>query len=337
MNHNKKMIINHLRAVLVSSAALSLVPVSFVGLSSSAQAASCCGGGSASSLVLPKFSKAMFDVSMDYEHYDGFWDNNGDWVEDPAGSDLNQYRINLGYAHRLTPNWQASVTLPYVFNQNKYASLERNTNGIGDGTASIWYEAFDKITCVWDVKSWEDLIPAVFLGGTLTVPTGTSPYDDVSDNFDITGRGFYRLDASILIDKTVYPWNLSLGATYGKYLERPINSEYGTNVQPYHKQLGDRFNTNLSFGYTYFTDEMESLTTTLAYAILQEDEAKIDGVIDTTSGVRKESVSMTLAWATEKRDWVYKLTVSHAPSRDGWGENFPTTDVITVGVSHVLR
>ena len=330
---NKKMIINHLRAALVSSAALALSG----GFIPTAQAASCCGGGSASSLVLPKFSKAMIDVSFDYENYKGFWDNDGDWKPDPEGSDLNQYRLNLGYAHRLAPNWQASVTLPYVYNQNQYSTYERNTNGFGDGTISLWYEAFEKITCVWDVKKWEDLIPAVYMGGTLTVPTGTSPYDDISDNYDITGRGFYRLDASILVDKTIYPWNMTFGASYGKYLERPVNSENGIDKEPYHKQLGDRFNTNLSVGYTYFTDEMASITSTLAYAILTEDEAKIDGVIDTTSGFRKESVSMTLAWATENRDWVYKLTYSHSPTRDGMGQNFASTDVITVGVSHVLR
>lgn len=328
--------INHLRAVLVSSTALSLIAVAFtLSLSSTAQAASCCGGGSASSLVLPKFSKAMIDISMDYEHYTGDWGPYGDWSSQT--NDLNQYRINLGYAHRLAPNWQASVTLPYVFNQNKYPTFERNTNGFGDGTVSVWYEAFEKITCVWDVNKWEDLMPAIFMGGTLTVPTGISPYDDISDNYDITGRGAYRLDASILIDKTIYPWNMTLGASYGKYLERPVNRELGIYVPPKRKQLGDRLNTTLSVGYTYFTDEMESITGTLAYARLTEDETKIDGNIDTTTGFRKESVSATVAWATENRDWVYKLTYSHAPSRDDWGENFDTTDIISIGVSHVLR
>ena len=327
--------INHLRAVLVSSTALSLIPVAFVGLSTTAHAASCCGGGSASSLVLPKFAEGMIDVSMDYEHYTGQWDNDGNWKSEPYN--LNQYRINMGYAHRLASNWQASVTLPYVFNRNKYPNLERNTNGFGDGTVSVWYEAFEKITCVWDVNKWEDLMPAVYMGGTLTVPTGTSPFDDVADNFDITGRGAYRLDASVLIDKTIYPWNMTFGATYGKYLERPVNQEYGTYVTPYHKQYGDRFNTNLSFGYTYFTDEMESITGTLAYAILKEDEATIDGTVDTTSGFRKETISATLALATENRDWVYKLTFNHSPTSNDWGENFATTNVITVGVSHVLR
>ena len=324
-----KTITNLTGVLLIMSGALGFTPAAW--------AASCCGGGSATSLILPKFSMAMVDASFDYEHYDGFWDSDGDWSVDPQGSDLNQYRLNLGYAHRLAPRWQASVSLPYVWNQNQYATLKRNTDGIGDGTVSLWYESFDMITCVWDVESWEDLLPAVYWGAALTVPTGTSPYDDVADNFDITGRGAYRLDASILVEKTIFPWNAGLSATYGKYLERPVNREYGTYVEPYDAQLGDRFNSTISFGYTYFTDEMESLTGTLAYAYLKEDEAEIDGAADTTSGLRKESIAATLAWASEDRDWITKLTWSHAPSNNGWGRNFPTTDVITVGISHVLR
>ncbi len=300
-------------------------------------AASCCGGGSASALVLPKFSQAMVDVSVDYESYDGFWKSDGSWSPDPAGSDLNQYRLNLGYAYRLAPRWQASISVPYVWNKNQYTSFSRNTDGLGDTKLSIWYEQFDKVACVWKVKKWQDLIPAVYWGGTLTLPTGTSQYGDVVDNFDITGLGMYRLDANVLFDKTVYPWNASFSANYGKYLERPVNREYGTYVEPYDKQRGDRLNSSLSFGYTHFTEEMRSITGTIAYAYLQEDEARIDGVVDTTSGMQKRSASATLAWASEDRDWVAKLTWSHALDKEGWGKNFPTTDVITVGVSHVLR
>lgn len=300
-------------------------------------AASCCGGGSSTSLVLPKFSQAMIDVSFDYESYNGFWKSDGNWAADPAGSDLKQYRLNLGYAQRLASRWQASISAPYVWNHDQYASFERNTDGVGDAKLSIWYEQFDKIACVWKVKDWRDLIPAVYWGGTLTVPTGTSPYDDVADNFDITGLGFYRLDANVLVDKTVYPWNATFSASYGKYLERPVNREYGAYVEPYDKQRGDRLNASLSFGYTYFTDNMESLTGTVAYSYLQEDEARIDGVIDTTSAIRKRSIATTIAWATDDRGWVTKITWSHAPARDGWGKNFPATDVITIGISHVLR
>ncbi|MCK4708051.1 MAG: hypothetical protein KAU21_05490, partial [Gammaproteobacteria bacterium] len=116
-----------------------------------------------------------------------------------------------------------------------------------------------------------------------------------------------------------------------------INRDYGTYVEPYEKKMGDRFSSSLSFGYTHFTDEMNSLTTTFAYSYLKEDKASIDGITDPTSGFKKESVALTVAWTNPTRDWVTKLSWSHSPTQDGWGYNFPTTDVISLGVSHVLR
>jgi len=94
------------------------------------QAASCCGGGSASSLLLPKFFTHMFGASFNYEQYHGFWNQDGIHVYDPPGSDLKQFRLNLGYAYRLAPNWQTSVVAPFVWNDNKYSGLESSTSGI---------------------------------------------------------------------------------------------------------------------------------------------------------------------------------------------------------------
>ncbi len=301
------------------------------------QAASCCGGGSASSLVLPKFSKAMSDISFDIEKYDGFWNQEGKHTPDPPGSDLRQYRLNLGYAHRFAPRWQGSITLPYVWNENDYAGLSSSTNGLGDATISLWYENFDGIQCVWKVKDIKDLIPATYFGATLTIPTGISPYDDVENSFDITGRGFYRLDGSVLLDKTVYPWNASLLLSYGTYFERSVNREYGNYVEPYKRRLGDRMLATLSVGYTQFLESMSTLTYTLAYSDLKENEGKVDGHRDPATGFRKRSIAATIAFATFDRDWVVKFTWSHALRGDDWGENFPTTDVYTVGVSHVYR
>ena len=96
--------------------------------------------------------------------------------------------------------------------------------------------------------------------------------------------------------KTIIVLGDSISASYGRYLERPVNREYGNYVEPYDKRLGDRFNATASFGYTYFMDTMESLTGTLAYAYMKEAKALIDGDIDTTSGLRKESIAVTLAW-----------------------------------------
>jgi len=300
-------------------------------------AASCCGGGSASSLTLSKFASSMIDVSLDVEKYDGYWDSEGKYKSDPPGSRLSQYRLNLGYARRLSPNWQVSAALPFVWNDNRYSAVSSSTKGIGDAAFGFWYEAFDEMRCVWKVESIEDMKPAIYAGATITAPTGISPYDGVSTSFDVTGRGFWRVDANLLLDKTVYPWNATLMYSYGVYMERPVNREYGNYVQPYHKKLGDRRLVSLSGGYTYFMHNMSSLTGTLALSELSEAGGTIDGAADPTTGMRKRSVAGTIAWASDDRDWVTKFTISHTIKQDGYGANFPATDVFTLGVSHVLR
>ncbi len=323
--------------VCIRQAAGAIVVASCCLLSQAVHAASCCGGGSASSLVLPKFSRAMIDVSVDFEQYDGFWNQDGKHVPDPPGSDLNQYRLNLSYAHRFASRWQGSASLPYVWNSNIYAGIESNTRGVGDASLSLWYEAFDAIKCVWKVRKPADLMPAAYFGATLTLPTGISPYNDVENSFDITGRGFYRLDANMLLDKTIYPWNATLFLSYGTYLERPVNREYGSYVEPYHKKLGDRKLATVSVGYTHFLESMDSVTLTFAFSHLREESGTIDGRTDTTTGLMKESVTTTLAYSTLDNDWIFKLSWNHTNKSDGWGANFPATDILTLGVSHVLR
>lgn len=296
-------------------------------------AASCCGGGSAASLLLPKISKAMSSISFDYEDYDGWWDKEGRHNDDQEGAHYKQYRLNLGYGLRIADRWQAALSVPYVYNDNEYSSGSRNEQGLGDMTINFWYENFDDIKCIWKVRTWEDLMPAVYFGTALTVPTGTSPYDDVEESEDITGRGFYRLDGSVLLDKTIYPWNMSFQYTYGTHLERDVNREYGTYVPPKKKKLGDRARATISLGYTHFFESMNTLTFTLAHSNLKEDETEVNGHSNPATGMEKKSLVATLAFATMDRDWVVKATYNQAYE----GENFPKTNIITIGVTHVYR
>ena len=317
-------------AALLAGAACFLAPAMV-------QAGSCCGGGAATTLVLPKFSQGMYDVSWDVEKYHGFWDENGKYRQDPAGSDLSQYRMNLGFAHRLASRWQASVAVPYVWNENKYSGLTSRSSGFGDTTLNLWYETFDGVKCVWKVRELADALPAVYLGTSLTIPTGISPYDNVKSSFDVTGRGFYRVDENILIDKTIYPWSASLYLSYGEYIDRPVDQEYGNYVEPYRKRLGDRMAGSFALSYIYFLESRDMLTLTTSLAYVAEGDGTINGERDPTSAFRKESIGATMAYSSMDRDWIYKLTWSHAVREDGWGANFPTTDIYSIGVSHGFR
>jgi hypothetical protein len=301
-----------------------------------AWAGSCCGGGGGSNLVLPSFYHSMIDLSSDAEKYNGLWNNEGKYIAQP-GYHLWQYRMNVGYARRLASAWQASVTVPYVWNYNGYPNSTSRSDGVGDLTLNLWYEAFEDRSA-WKVREMKDLTPSVLIGPSLLVPTGISPYDNVMSSFDVTGRGFYRLDGNIIISKTFHPWNASLSLSYGAYLERPVNQEYGKHIEPYHKQLGDRSFASLSVGYKYIIGSAgDSLTGTATLSHLREADSTIDGVRDPSSGFVKDSVGLSVVYSSTDSDWSARLSWNHAIKQDGWGKNFPTTDIYTLGVSYGFR
>lgn len=299
-------------------------------------AASCCGGGSAASLSVPKYAAAVADLSFDTELYDGYWNRDGRHVADPPGSDLKQYRLNMGAGYRLARDWQAGISVPYVWNENRYSGVSSQTSGPGDTTLSLTYELLDD-TSAWKVRDFGDMIPGVSLGVSLLIPTGISPYDDQRSSFDITGRGFYRLDGSLLVEKTIRPWNASLALGYGTYLERSINREYGKYVEPYKKDLGDRFSASLSAGYSFVLGTGgDSITATASYAYLYEADASFNGKRDSGSGFEKQSLGGGLSYSNNDQNWSVRCGWNHAVRQNGWGRNFPTTDVFSVGVRYVF-
>ena len=302
-----------------------------------AWAGSCCGGSGGTTLVMPKYFQDLIDMSFDTELYNGFWNQNGKYTLDPPGSDLRQYRLNLGYAHRFAKLWQASVSVAYVWNSNQYSGLTSHTDGPGDTMLNVWYEALDDISA-WRIRNLKDLTPSIVIGPSLLVPTGISPYDNVHSSFDVTGRGFYRLDGNVIVTKTLHPWSASLTLAYGTYLERSVNEEYGRYVEPYHKKLGNRGSACLSASYIFYPSSAgDTLTATASLTQIREADATINGARNPDSGFRKDSVGATLAYSSTDHDWSARFVWNHAIREDGWGENFPCTDIYTVGVSYGFR
>jgi hypothetical protein len=302
-----------------------------------ARAGSCCGGGGSGALVLPAAMKAMVDVTAEFERYHGFWNQEGDHTPDPPGSDLNQYRLDLAAAGRISRRWQAGIFVPYVWNVNDYSGVSSRTDGIGDSSLSVWYAAIEERSA-WKITEPLDLVPSVTVGPSLTIPTGISPYDDVSSSFDVTGRGFYRIDGNLLVEKTYQPVNASLSASWGRHVERPVNREYGKYTGPYRKRLGDRTSLSASAGYTLFLGTKgDKVTGTASFAYLEEGKGEIDGHRDPTSGFRKSSVGASLAWGSTDHDWSVRASWNHAIRQDGWGESFPTTDIYSLGVRYGIR
>jgi hypothetical protein len=321
---NKRAVSMLVKRVFLSLSLIAISPISF--------SASCCGGGASSGVILPKFNDAMWDISISSEAYDGYWTQQGQLKADPAGSKLIQRRLSFSYAHRIAEQWQMNVSMPLVDNQNQYSGDSSSVQGMGDTQAGLWFEAFERVTCVYKINGWESLKPSLYFGTTLTLPTGISSYSDRIDNsFDITGRGFYRWDANMIIEKTVYPFSLGWQGSYGVAIKRPVNQEYGQAVTPYNKQLGDRATSVFTGAYTWFLPDLAMLTATLSYASIKEDQTKYDGENDPSSGFDKKTSGLAFSYNSGLRDWIIKLSYNQAEE----GHNYPKTQTLTMGVSHV--
>jgi hypothetical protein len=302
------------------------------------RAGSCCGTGGGATLIVPKAARAAIALNTAWEKYDGYYDQDRDWHADPVGSDLSQYRVELGVAQRLGTDWQGSVHLPYVWNRNQYSAIESSTSGVGDMTVGLTYETFKAPTCVVRITRLQDLKPTIYLGGGLLVPTGVSPYDEVDNSFDITGRGFYRADLNLMVEKTVFPWSVTMIGGVGHHFSRKVNREYGTYVAPYTKQLGNTARGSLALGYSWdlpweFTTGM-TLITTVSYSANWEGKAEINGVEDVTSGLEKRALGLTASLLSFGNDWAFTLGWQTSRPVSGWGSNTAATDVFSLGVRH---
>lgn len=298
------------------------------------RAASCCGGGGSGSVLLPRSAWWMVDVAGDLERYDGLWDDQGNYLPDPPGTRLRQWRTTLSLAGRLARTWQAALSVPWVWNANAFSGLSSRTTGPGDTTLALWWEALDEKTA-WRLRELGDLVPNLTIGPSLLLPTGVSPYDDVSSSFDITGRGFYRIDGNLVLDKGYRAFGASLTLAYGIHLGRPVNRLYGKPVEPFRRRLGDRASASLGLSYRYILRSAgDSLTGTATWSWMHEAEGVTAGARDGTFAMEKHALGLSLLYGSTDHPWSVRASWSHAFQRDGLGENFPTTDIFGLGVRY---
>ena len=295
-------------------------------------AASCCGGGASAGIILPKFDDAMWDLSFSQATEDGSWNSNGEYQKGLNNSKLQQRRLNLSYAHRLAEQWQFNVTLPLVYNINQYSGENNSAQGLGDTQVGLWYEAFERVTCVYKITGWESLKPSLYFGSSITLPTGISAYSDrVDDSSETTGQGFYRWDANMIIEKTVYPFSLGWQGSYGVAIKRPINQEYGQAITPYNKKLGNRSSSVFSGSYTWFMPDLSMVTATLSQSRITEADVSYDGITDEESDYSSTTNGLSIAYNSSLRDWILKLSLNDMES----GNNTPNNQTVSIGVSHV--
>ena len=144
------------------------------------------------------------------------------------------------------------------------------------------------------------------------------------------GRGLLVGMAGMVVCYALFYIATVFALSYGTQFERSVNREYGKYVEPYTKQLGDRFTATLSASYTYVLGTGgDSIIGTASYAYLNEADASFNGKQDSGSGFDKQSMGVALAYSSTDHNWSTRIGWNHAIPQNGWGRNFPSTDIIT--------
>jgi hypothetical protein len=138
------------------------------------------------------------------------------------------YRIDG--AILLSDRWQAGGGLPFLSRSVAAPGERASADRFGDAEVDTAYEFLPE----WNYSAWKPR-GHVFLAGA--IPTGRSIYESELPGFvDATGKGFYRLQAGIVLTKRWQLWDASLITELHRSFPRTFaptsNDADGTRVDP---------------------------------------------------------------------------------------------------------
>jgi hypothetical protein len=211
---------------------------------------SCCGGSLYDIAVLSLDKKALFTVGVNYDNYNGAWNQNGEWRK------LNitswQMKPLIAGAYRFNKFIQAGLTIPYVINRNELPGLKPQASGLGDLSVSGRFELFHEFQRYKTSERFkvDANTPYLAITGGIIFPTGTSD-ESASTEAEITGKGIFSTSLGLSAVKSIIQnkfqialdlgWQHNFEKTYDKYFNEPQSPEK--------RKSGDKFIYGLSFIY----------------------------------------------------------------------------------------
>jgi hypothetical protein len=214
-------------------------------------AQSCCGGSFYDIAVLSLDKKALFNVGVNYDNYNGVWNQNGEWKK------LNitswQMKPLVAAAYRFNEYLQAGMTIPYVINRNELPGLNPQASGLGDISVSGRFELFHEFQRFKENGRFqvERKKPYLALTAGLTFPTGVSD-ETAKTEAEIMGKGIFSSSLGLSAIKSVIQnkFQIGLDLNWQHNFEKKYDKLYNEELQiSQYKKLGDRFNYGLSFIY----------------------------------------------------------------------------------------
>jgi hypothetical protein len=214
-------------------------------------AQSCCGGSLYDIAVLSLDKKALFNVGINYDNYNGAWNQNGEWRKINITS--WQMKPVIASAYRFNKYLQAGMTIPYVINRNELPGLNPQASGLGDISISGRFELFHEFQRykVGDRFQIDRKKPYIAFTAGLTFPTGKSD-ETATTEAEITGKGIFSSSLGISAIKSIIQnkFQIALDLSWQHNFEKNYNKLYNEPIEvSLNKKLGDRFNYGFSFIY----------------------------------------------------------------------------------------
>jgi hypothetical protein len=148
----------------------------------------------------------------------------------------------LSFEYALLDNLTVNFTLPLVYKNDKNSTIEsQSVNDIGDISLGGQWQP---------IKSGGDL-PAPIFYGSLSLPSGRSPFKIVLDEDLSTGNGFYSLSGGMSVNKSLDPIVAFANVSFSyNHTVRKLNQRYGSlileKVQP-----GENIGISTGIGYAF--------------------------------------------------------------------------------------
>ncbi len=187
-----------------------------------------------------------------------------------SSSTINRFRIQNDAQHAITntftfqygflDNITLTAGLPFVAKVNP--PNETDTAGLGDVSVGARWQPFPSGTTPLPIT----------LFGSLTMPTGDSPYEIDTTNGLSTGSGYYSVGGGISTSKFIDPIVL-----FGT-----LSGNYGLNVSGLNQARGNRilksfnpgYTTGIGFGFAYSLNYDVSLTISYQQSFSFDSEFK---------------------------------------------------------------
>ncbi len=182
-------------------------------------------------------------------------------------------------------NFTANINIPFVY---KY------DNG-GSGSASDITDIGDvSMGCQWQPFKVNRFVTAPIMNFSLSMPSGTSPYDTSHNNYQSTGSGMYSLLSSVALSKTIDPIIIygNLGYTL-KMIDR-VSQNRNTNDVLIKVKPGNDIGFSMGAGYSISYNASFNISTSFSFS--QNTDYKWRHTSDTgviTTSTQKSGTSVS--------------------------------------------